>query len=66
MPNDWSFYDVVIGIIALLFTLISAGWALYERLINIKDLRYLPSVSTSLILDRPNISQLILRIIASK
>jgi hypothetical protein len=58
MPNDWSFYDVVVGIIALLFTLIGGGWALYERSKNKKDLRYLPSESTSLIVDRSDIGQL--------
>jgi len=58
MPSDWSFYDVIVGIIALLLTLIGGGWALYERSKNKKDLRYLPSESTSLIVDRSDISQL--------
>ena len=58
MPNDWNFYNVIVGTLALLFTLIGGGWAFYERSKNKKDLRYLTSESTPLIVDRPNISQL--------
>lgn len=52
MSDDWGFYEVTIGVIALIFTLVGAGWALFERYKNRKDLRYRNYESVSLVTDR--------------
>ena len=58
MPQEWGFYEVAVGIIALLFTVIGAGWALYERYKNRKDLRFAKSDSVPLVVVRPGVENL--------
>jgi hypothetical protein len=58
MPQEWGFYEVAVGIIALLFTAIGTGWALYERHKNRKDLRVSKSDSIPLVVVRPGVKNL--------
>ena len=56
--QEWGFYEVAVGIIALLFTVIGAGWALYERHKNRKDLRFAKSDSVPLVAVKPGVENL--------